>query len=307
MPEMHKTNGGYLATIYSTTFSRAQEITKQYGGTACQSMEEALTHPDVKAAYIATPHTNHMESTITALKMGIPVLCEKPFAVNMSQSQQMINVANTEKVYLQEGMWTRHNPVIKKALEWIETGRIGNINSILINTGGRWGPFDPKRRIFDADLAGGALLDIGVYALAISKFIFNQQPKRIESMAEFLDNGVDKMVAVLMQYSNGGIARLFTSSLMGFGFEATIQGEHGDIIIPHFVAPTKAELMIGTETETYIQEIYNEGFAYEFDAAMDDIRQGRLENELVTHTYTLDIMETMDAIRNQIGLRYPME
>ena len=107
MAEMHKTNGGYLASVYSPTFSNAAAIADQHGAKAYHTAEEAMSDPNVRAVYIASPHSNHMESTIAALKVGLPVLCEKPFAVNFAQSQRMIDEAKARKVYLVEGMWTR--------------------------------------------------------------------------------------------------------------------------------------------------------------------------------------------------------
>ena len=307
MPEMHTTDGGFLASIYAPTFSHAKEITDQYGGVPYITAEEALSDPNVKAAYIATPHTNHMDSTILALKKGVPVLCEKPFAVNLDQTRAMIDEARARKVYLQEGMWTRHNPVFRKVLEWIEAGRIGRVLTMTANMGGRWGQIDPTQRVFDPNRAGGPLLDVGVYAIAASRFIFGEKPERIAAMGELTSTGIDAMTAILIKYPNGGIARLFSSCIASAGSDAAIHGEKGDIIVPNFAAPVTADLLTDTGNETYSPIIPYEGFAYEFNAAMADIRAGRLENEFVSHAYTTEVMETMDDIRSQIGLRFPME
>ena len=104
MPEMHTTNGGYLASVYAPTFTHADEVAKKYGAKAYATAEEAILDPGVRAVYVATPHTNHMDSAIIALKLGKPVLCEKPFAVNLFQAENMIKEAKKANAYLMEGM-----------------------------------------------------------------------------------------------------------------------------------------------------------------------------------------------------------
>jgi len=306
MPEMHKTDGGFLASVYAPTFAHAEEVTKKYGGQACRTAKEALSAPGVKAAYIATPHTAHMESALLALEMGIPVLCEKPFAINHAQALAMIDGAKSRGLYIAEGMWTRHNPVFSRVLEWIKDGRIGRPRSLVANMAAR-AKEDPAARVFDINRGGGALLDIGVYAIAASEFVFGGNPVKISAMGELSPHGTDRMCAMQLQYADGGIARLFTGFAVGGGFDAVVHGERGDIIVPGFAAPRSAKLTADDGEESFAPEIFNEGFAYEFDAAMGDISAGRLENALVPHGYTLEVMRIMDEVRRQIGLRYPME
>ena len=308
MPEMHKTNGGYLASIYSPTFSHAEGIANQYGAKACRSAEEALSDPNVRAAYIATPHSDHMDPTLLALKMGLPVICEKPFAVNLVQARLMVNEARARKLFLMEGMWTRTNPVFAEVLKWITDGNIGRVRSFTANVTGRFG-FDPSIRLFDYKKAGGMLLDVGVYLVAVSQFIFGDKPDRIAAMGELADNGADIMCAILLGYKDG-ISRLFTSSVASGGGDAVIYGEKGDVYISSFAAPTEARLITdsGKEVKSTARLAYSdEGFKYEFDAAMDDIRESRLENVHITHAYTLEVMGILDSIRGQIGLQYPAD
>jgi len=305
MPEMHKTNGGYLASIYSPTFSNAEKYANQYGAKAYRTAEEALSDPNVRAAYIATPHTNHMDSTLLAINMGIPTICEKPFAVNLVQARRMINEARAKKVYLMEGMWTRTSPVFKEVLAWIADGRIGCVRSFVANMAGKHN-FDPSARVFDYDRAGGLLLDVGVYTIAASNFIFGSKPDRITAMGELACNGVDIMCAILLGYKNG-ISRLYTSGLTDDGADGIIYGEKGNIYLTNFAVPTEAKMVLdtGEEINSSIKLSYvDESFPYEFNAVMEDIRNGRLENELITHKYTLEVMEVLDAIRSQINLRY---
>lgn len=308
MPEMQKTNGGFLASIYSPTFSHAEEIAKKYGAKAYHSAEEALSDPNVRAAYIATPHTNHMDSTILAIKMGVPTVCEKPFAVNLSQARSMINEAKARKVYLMEGMWTRFNPIFKEILKWIQDGHVGRVRSFVANMASRQ-VFDPSNRVFDINRAGGYLLDVGVYMVAASQFVFGDKPDRISAMGELAFSGVDRMCAIHLGYKNG-ISRLFTSSAVSGGGDAIVYGEKGDIFISNFAAPISAKLVSDSGEETNASAVLSyidEGFSYEFDAVMEDIREGRLENEYITHAYTLEVMEILDTVRGQINLRYPMD
>ena len=308
IPEMHKTNGGYLASICSTTFTRAEEIAEQYGAKAYHTAQEALSDPNVRAAYIATPHSNHMESALLAIDMGVPVLCEKPFAVNLIQARKMINAARAKNVYIAEGMWTRVNPVFKEVLAWISEGRIGEVRSLTATMAGK-GVFDPTARVFDYNRAGGMFLDVGVYTIAASQFIFGDKPDRIAAMGKLEYNGVDTMCAILLGYRNG-IARLFTSSEVSGGTDAVVHGGKGDILINNIAAPTRAMLVLdsGEEICSTAKLAYpDEGFVDELNAVMDDIREGRIQNEYITHAYTLEVMEILDTVRSQINLKYPID
>jgi predicted dehydrogenase len=251
-----------------------------------------------------------MESSLLALEAGAPALCEKPFAVNLAQAERMISKAKEKKVYIAEGMWTRHNPVLKKVLEWISEGRIGEVRSFTADFAFNE-PFDPSRRVHDYERAGGALPDLGVYNVAVSQFIFGEKPEKISAMARFEGNGgdnnkIDTMCAALLGYKNGGIARLFAGTAVSAENGAAVYGEKGEIHIPSVAIPSEARMSAGGGETVYAPGVYygDEFFKYEFDAVMDDIREGRLENGFVTHKHTLEVMRILDEIRAKIGLRY---
>jgi len=303
MPEMHITNGGFLASVYAPTFDHAKELASEYDAKAYKSAEEAISDPNVRAVYVATPHTDHMASSIRAIKMGKPVLCEKPFTVDLNQAKSVISEAKAAGVYLVEGMWTRHNPVIIKVLDWIKEGHIGEVNFLTANMAFT-SEIEPTSRLYDIKKAGGSLLDIGVYTLALARFVFEAKPEKIQSMGEFAYTGVDRACAIQISFGKQGFAQLHSSIAIDTGNEAVIHGKKGKIIIPNFPAPTKAELITNESVETYAQEIYLDGYANQFNVVIDDIRNGKLENDFVTHAFTLDIMEMMDEVRAQIGLQY---
>ena len=307
MVDLPKTNGGYVAAVTSRVAAHREAFAEKYGAKAYETAEQAISDSNVKAVYVASPHKTHTEYTILALKMGKPVLCEKPFAITTSEAREMIETAKKNNVYLLEGMWTRHNPAIKKAMEWIAEGRIGKIKSV-------WADFALDNTAesvtspqFDLNHAGGSIIELGVYPIALSQFVFDAMPERISAIAEFTDTGVDGMCAVNLAYKNGGLSHLFSGITVKTGHEGIIFGEKGLITLPQFWCPDTATLMTDTGSETFNVNKHGEGFFFEFDAAMDDIRAGKKENEFVSHEYTMRVMEILTKVRSQIGLRYPFE
>jgi len=306
---MPKTDGGYIAAVTSRTFEKASAFAEQYGAKAypIESVAQAIRDPDVKGVYVATYHKSHMEYAILALENGKPVLCEKPFAINFNDAKKMTETAKKNKIYLMEGMWTRHNPAIKKVLSWIAAGRIGQVKTLTADFAFNGAANGFTGNMFDPNQAGGSVLEIGIYPIALSQFIFGGKPRSVSAVADFTPAGVDGMCAVHLNYENGGIARLFSGITVDTPDTARIYGESGEINIPKFWAPDSAELITSSGKETYRTNKEGEGFYFEFNAMMEDIEAGRLENRYVTHASTLGVLEILDEIRRQINLRYPFE
>ncbi|MDL2317522.1 Gfo/Idh/MocA family oxidoreductase [Eubacteriales bacterium OttesenSCG-928-A19] len=307
LKDLPYSQGAYVATVYSPNYAHAQAFAQKAGAIACKSLEEAVSHPDVRAVYVGTPHAVHMENTIAALELGKPVLCEKPFALNRRESQAMIDAARASSLYLMEGMWMRFNPAIRKALSWIESGRIGRVLGMRAEFAFRYSDGAPERLV-SLSLGGGALLDVGVYTVALSRFVFGAQPTALDATATFRPSGVDGQCALTLCYDDSAIARLYASLDVSTPNDAHIYGDKGSIYIPDFALPERATLIpFSGDPEVYESGKPGEGFQYEFDAVMEDILAGKLENALVSHQYTLDVMETLDATRARIGLVYPQE
>jgi predicted dehydrogenase len=296
MQDMPRTGGGYAASIWSRNFENARKFAEKYGAVPCKTAEEAIAHPDVKAVYVATPHPFHRDYTILALKQGKPVLCEKPLAMNLAETREMINAARESGTYLLDGLWIRHNPVIKRVLDWAKEGRIGKIRSLQASFS-FFSPHDPASRLHAPALGGGALLDVGVYVIALSRFLFESEPVSISAAADFSPLGVDNLCSMQFKYADGAIARLFSGISASEPQDAYISGEGGYISIPLFWKPRSAVLHTSKETETYEVDFPGEGFNFQFDAAAADILGGKKENALVTHQISLDIMGLIDKVK----------
>lgn len=296
-----------ILSVYSSTFEHARQFAGIAQAKAYRTLEEAVLAPGVDAVYVATPHAAHMDCAIAALQLGKPVLCEKPFAINGRQSQRMIEAARASGQYLMEGMWMRFNPCIIKALEWIQAGRIGKIVGLDAAFSGRLDDSWPDR-MTNLSVGGGGLLDLGVYALALSQILFGGKPDAIDASATFLPTGADAQCAMALRYGEDALARLYSGLMYTVPNDALIYGERGHIRIPSFAMPNTLELHPDKgDPEVFDAKKQGEGFQYEFAAAMADIRAGRMENGWISHRYTMDVMETMDAIRKRVGLVYPQD
>lgn len=299
-------DGAFLATVYSRTPENAKRTAALAGARACATLEEAVSDPAVQAVYVATTNNMHKEHTLAALRLGKPVLCEKPFALNRAEAQEMIALAHAKNLYLMEAMWTRFNPVIQKGLAWIAEGRIGAVRGMSADFAFQMAKDGPAR-IQQRAYGGGGLLDLGVYTLALTQFVFGRKPSKISAVGALTDEAVDAQCAMTLQYDDGAIARLFASIEVSSGNDAIIYGEKGKITFPGFVFANTVLLEAGADKDSFSIEKPDDGYHFEFNAVMADILAGRLENEWITHQYTLDLMEIMDTVRSQIGVRYEGE
>ncbi len=271
------------------------------------SYEALARDPDVDAVYVGTPHSLHRANSMMCLQAGKAVLCEKPFAINAAEAEEVINLAREKGRFLMEAMWTRFLPLTKKVRELLATGEIGPVQMLAADLGFR-ARFDPKHRLFDPELGGGALLDVGIYPISLASMIFGS-PTRIASMAHMGQTGVDEQAAVTLGYEEGQLAVLYTSIRTTTPKEAILMGTKGQIRIhaPMFV-PSKLTLSVDGQDDQVIEMPFTgNGYNYEATEVMNCLRAGRLESELIPLDETLSIMRTLDAIRAQWGLKYPME
>ncbi|MCL2082528.1 MAG: Gfo/Idh/MocA family oxidoreductase [Oscillospiraceae bacterium] len=301
MRDMESLEGCRLVSVVSRNGESAKSLAGQYGGRACASVNEALSCPGVDVAYISSTNDLHYEHTIAALGEGLAVLCEKPFAINRSQALEMVELAKVKGLYLAEGMWTRHNPVIKKALSWIFDGRIGNIRNFRVSFAS---PSDapPEHRLMNPRLGGGSLLDIGVYGVAFAQMIMDIAPVSVCAAAEMTVSGVDGQCALTLRYPGGAIGRVFSSLTAPESNDAVIFGENGEIRIPAFWNPSKSELITPNGTECF--EHPDMGYRPQLEAILSDLQAGRRENALVTHKFTLEVMDILDKARECITSRH---
>jgi predicted dehydrogenase len=264
--------------------------------------------PEVDAVYIATPHSSHAENAIMCLEAGKAVLCEKPFAINAAQAEQMVAVARARGVLLMEAMWTRFLPIMGRVRELLAAGAIGEVRMVTSDFGFRTG-VNPKSRLFDPALGGGGLLDVGIYPVSLASMVFGGEPERIATMADIGETGVDEQAAAIMGYGEGRIAIIWTAVRTNTPHETTILGSEGMIRIerPSWQATRMTVSRSGQPDEQI--ELGFPGNGYQFEAAeiARCLREGRTESDVMPLDETVAIMRTMDRIRDAWGLKYPME
>jgi len=270
------------------------------------SYEALADDPDVDVIYVATPHTFHKASSILCLEAGKAVLCEKPFTINAAEAEELIGVARERGVFLMEAMWSRFLPTLCKARELLAEGAIGEPRMLAADFGFRAG-VDPERRLFNPALGGGALLDVGVYCVSLASMVFGGPPARIASLATLGETGVDEQSAFILGHDNGELAVLYTAVRTQTGHEARIMGTEGHIHIPAFWHATGLTLSSGGEQKQIDAPFEGNGYNYEAAEVMECLRAGRRESDVMPLDETLSIMQTLDRIREQWGLKYPME
>jgi predicted dehydrogenase len=295
-----------LHAVASRSLERAQAFASEFGASyAFGSYEEIVNCEGLDVIYIATPHSEHYANTIMCLNAGIPVLCEKAFAVNSKQLAQMINLAQSKKVFLQEAIWTRFHPAIKKVLEIIEAGEIGKIIHIAADFGFK-APYDLTNRIYNKALTGGSLMDIGIYPLFISKLLLGN-PKTIKAVGTLAVTGVDVNCSIALNYESGATASLFSTVATVTETICSIYGEKGKILIHGRFHETKAITLevFGSEPITIPTQRLGHGYSYEAEDVHRCLNEGLIENNLLPLSFSADLMKIMDEVRSQIGVFYP--
>ena len=291
--------------------SRAQERADAFGdrfGVPHRhgSYADLAADPDVDVIYVATPHSAHKDATLLCLEAGKAVLCEKPFAINAAEAEAMIRAARDRKLFLMEAMWTRFFPAVAKVREWLAQGAVGRVQMVIADFGFCAG-VDPEGRLFNLELGGGGLLDVGVYAVSFASMVLGGPPAEVSGLAHLGETGVDELGGMVLKMAAGSLAVLYTAVRATTPQEAHILGTEGRIHIPTpFWRPPVAVLFREDEERV---ELPAEGNGYNYQAAevMRCLRGGRLESDIMPLDESLSVMQTLDRIREQWGLKYPME
>jgi dihydrodiol dehydrogenase / D-xylose 1-dehydrogenase (NADP) len=297
-----------LYAVASRDGEKAKSFAKTNGAKLWFDNYEMLaSHPDVHIIYIATPHSLHYEHTMLAVDYKKHVLCEKPLAINAIQTRKMIQAARNKRVFMMEAMWMRFNPAIRKLVEILNAKIIGEITQIQADFCVEL-PYDKLGRVFNPELGGGAMLDVGVYPLNFAYLVFGEDPIQAESSAKMGETGVDYQSAYMLKYKSGAIAMLSSSVEFNKPNEAWIYGTKGHIHLPLFYKPQVIHIhMNGGSTETLQIPFVSTGYSYEAEAVMESIEQGRNECALMPLHQTLNVIELMDRFRNSWGFKYPGE
>lgn len=296
-----------LQAIGSRDLPRAEAFAAQYGVPRAHGSYEALAaDPQLDAIYIATPHASHLECILLCLEHGKAVLCEKPFTINAHQARVAVQKAREKDLFLMEAMWTRFLPAIWTVRSWLHERQIGDLRMLLLDFGFRT-TFNTQNRLFDPAHGGGALLDVGVYGVAYASMIFGEQPKEIASYALLGETGVDEESAMIFRYGDGRMASLSFAIRTDLPGEAHILGSEGSLHLPHFWKPDVIRRRRGEVEEVFNQPYLGGGFEHEIAEVGRCLRDGRVESPGMPLDETIAVMETMDRIRAQWGLKYPME
>ena len=291
--------------------SRAQETADAFGEEfdvphRHASYEALANDADVDAIYVATPHAFHKTNSILCLEAGKAVLCEKPFAINAGEAAEMVDVARDRGVFLMEAMWTRFSPVMCKVRELLAEGAIGEPRMLAADFGFRAG-VNPTARLFNPELGGGALLDVGVYCVSLASMVFGGPPTKIASLATLGETGVDEQSAFILAHEHGELAVLYTAVRTQTAHQARMMGTEGSLTVPQFWHPQEATVSAGGEEQLIEAPFEGNGYNYEAAEVMECLRAGRTESDVMPLDETLTVMQTLDAIRDQWGLKYPME
>jgi dihydrodiol dehydrogenase / D-xylose 1-dehydrogenase (NADP) len=294
--------------VGSRTQKGADDFADIYGIPRRYSSYAELAHdPDIDIIYIATPNTYHFEHAMLCMEAGKAVLCEKPLMLNAKEAAKIIGYAREKKLFFMEAMWTRYLPVYDHVRKWMAEDAIGEVQIVQADFG-FCREFGAEDRHLNMALGGGALLDVGVYPVAIASMIFGGPPAILACTARLAATGADEQTAILMGYEKGQAALLSCSFGAALPSDAWIIGTKGSIRIREFWKATKAALVMeGVELKTADEPFLATGYEYEAMEVMRCIRAGMLESPTMPLDESLQIMETMDRVRGMIGLKYPGE
>jgi len=292
--------------------SRRKEDAERFGKTfniphRHASYEALAADSDVDVVYIGTPHSFHHEHTLLFLNAGKSVLCEKPFAINAKQTQEMIDAARKNNVFLMEAHWTHFLPGMKEMQRMIREGIIGQVRMIDASFC-YYKDYDSQDLAFNPDLGGGALLDVGVYPLALAHMILGF-PIETKSVWIPTPDGVDGVNALLCRFENGAIGQFASAVHLRRPVEALIVGDKGWIKLtePFYKAENLTVRIGEKEAKTYRFPVKGGGYGYEAEEVVRCLQAGKKESPVVSLDFTLKMMQMLDTIRAEWGLKYPME
>ena len=282
-------------------FAAKWNIKKAYG-----SYTELIADPDVDLVYVGTPHSHHFDVTKEAIMAGKPCLVEKAFMANARQTREILDLARQRSVFVAEAIWTRYQPAVGIVRKLIADGRIGEPHLVTATLGYSMGD---KPRIMRPDLCGGALLDLGVYALNFVRMFCDSDIASIDGTCVKSDTGMDLTNAITIILKDGILANIQSSAQCVGDNIGVIAGTEGNLIIDNINNPQT--ITVNGPDRTYVETIHVPqqitGYEYQFLACRDALAEGLLEPREMPHDETLYIMQLMDDLRRKWGVRYPMD
>lgn len=285
----------------ANAFREKYDLKYAYG-----SYEELVKNNEVDAVYIATTHNFHYENAMLCLNNGKAILVEKAFTINAKQAQEIIDLANKKGLFVMEAMWTRHLPLAYWVRAQIKDDEVGEVCHIEARFGVKF-EFDENSRAFNSNLAGGGLLDLGIYPLSYTSMIFGYEPLKISSVSKIGKTGVDEQAAISLLYENGKTASITYSMLCDYSNEAIIYGTKGKIILTEYIWGKSGKLIKEDGSITEFSEECKNGFIYEIKEATELILNGKKENPALPHKEIIGIMKICDVLRESWNFKYPNE
>ena len=291
--------------VASRQYGKAAAFAGRFGfAKAFGSYEALVEDPAVDLVYVATPHSLHYDHVRLCLGHGKAVLCEKAFMANAREAEEVTRISEENNVFLAEAIWTRYMPFRKTLRDIVDSGAIGRPMMLSAHLGY---PVADKERLVRPELGGGALLDLGVYAINFALMMFGNDIADITSSCTTSDTGVDLQNSIIFRYADGRIADLQSTALCASDRQGIVCGDRGYIVCDNINNMLKADLydaghaLVGT----YNAPAQITGFEYQVRACIDAIREGRNETQYMPHSETLRVMKIMDSLRNSWGVRFP--
>ena len=303
---LNQMQGVTCYAIASRTLEKAQEFAKIHQiENAYGSYEELVKDEQVDLVYIATPHNYHYEQALLCLEHNKPVLCEKAFMLNAKQAKEVICKAEEKNVFVAEAIWTRYLPSRTLVQEVIDSGEIGEITTITANFGAK---IQHIQRITDPSLAGGVLLDLGVYLMAFATMFLGTEVEEVQSVCTKFDTGVDATNSIILKYKDEKQVLLHSNATAVTDKKGIIYGTKGYIVANDFNNITSIDVYEGETLKRSIEiPAQITGFEYQVEAAIAAIKEGKIECAQAPHEVSIRVMELMDECRKQWGLVYPDE
>lgn len=297
-----------LYAVSSRSAEKGADFAKEYGfAHSYASYDDLLSDSNIDIVYIATPMASHYDNCISALTRGKNVFCEKSVTLNAEQLRGILTLAEKKKLFFCEAMWMKCRPTYIKMKEWLERGKVGDIRYIKADFS-NFVPYNADDRLFRADCGGGALLDVTVYPLTLVHDLLGK-PAEIQSAAN-LSGGVDISESLILRYTNGAFASIESGFEIGLRNNAVISGTEGSIVFGDcFFCTDNVSLY---DKERRLVEQYNSparvnGYEYEIEEVHRCLRSGQTDSSLIPQKGTLEVMEIMDSLRSDWGLKFPQE
>lgn len=282
-------------------FGQKYHVEKCYG-----SYEEMLADKKVDLVYIATPHSEHYENMKLCIRYGKPVLCEKAFTANAFQAEEVFRLAKEAGVFITEAMWIRYMPMYKTIKEVLDSGIIGEVRMVNANLGY---PIEGVERLMNPALAGGALLDLGVYTIHFASMILGKDVDKVESSCDLTESGVDRQESITIHYKNGSMAVLNASMSVMSDRIGGIFGTKGYAVVENINNFENLTVYNNQYQKIAYYEAPKQitGYEYEVEACREALQNGLTECPQMPHAETLRIMGMMDGLRKEWGVKYPFE